>query len=156
MPVSIRPSTQDDASLIVGLASEFTEYLRSLGDPEPGDFSAQQYLEDGCGPTRAFSGLIADLDNEPVGYLFYCPGYDLDLGGRILWIVDLFVTQSARGHGVARSLMQAAAQICRESGGNCLSWSVYIPNKLGLCFYEHMGAEYTRDLMFMHWQIPDS
>jgi GNAT superfamily N-acetyltransferase len=155
LSASVRPSTAADAEVIASLASAFSEYLRSLGDPQPGQITEQQYLDDAFGPGRAFSGLIAEVDGHPVGYLLYCHGYDLDLGGRILWVIDLFVQESARGRGVGRSLMQAAAEICRGAGGRQLSWSVYARNEIGKRFYEGLGASYTRDLDCMHWKVSE-
>ena len=156
MTLTIRPSTRDDAQAVARLSVEFSEYLRSLGDPDPGEFTQEKYLADGCGPSRAFSGLIAELDGVAVGYLFYCPGYASDLGGRITWIVDLFVTQCARGRGVARALMRETSQICRASGGSHLFWALYTPNTLGQRFYEKLGAQYTRDLAFMYLRVSDA
>ncbi len=153
LPVSVRPATGADAALIASFAAEFADYLRALGDPDPGQISEQQYLADACGPGPAVSGLIAEQGGRPVGYLLYCHGYDLDLGGRVVWVVDLFVRESARGCGTGRSLMEAAAEICRNAGGRQLCWSVYAPNQLGRRFYEALGAKYTRDLRFMHWKV---
>jgi GNAT superfamily N-acetyltransferase len=155
LSASVRPATPDDAATIVRLSSEFSDYLRSLGDPNPGKFTVDQYLNDGFGHDRAFSGLFAELNGGAAGYLLYCPGYDFDLGGRIVWIIDLYVTPSARGQGVGRSLMRAVAKACRESGGRQLFWSVYGPNKLGQGFYEQLGAEYMQDLTYMHMDVSD-
>jgi len=155
LSVSIRTSTRDDARAIAKLSSEFSGYLRSLGDPNPGDFTEQQYLADAFGPDKAFSGLIAELSGEPVGYLLHCPGYDFDLGGRIRWVIDLFVTRAARGRGAGRALMRAAAEICRASGGGQLVWTLYTPNEVGRRFYEELGAKYVQDLESMHIGISD-
>ena len=151
LPVTVRPSTAADAPVIAKLASAFSDYLRSIGDPDPdpGGITEQQYLADGTGPRPAFYGLIGELDGEPVGYLLYCRGYDLDLEGRVIEVIDLFVQESARGHGVGRLLMQTAAEICREAGGRHLSWSVYARNKLARRFYEHLGATDISDINFM-------
>jgi GNAT superfamily N-acetyltransferase len=153
--IRVRPSTAADAPVIVKLASAFSDYLRSIGDPDPdpGQITEQQYLADGTGPRQAFCGLVGELDGEPVGYLLYCHGYDLDLGGRVVEVIDLFVQESARGHGVGRLLMQTAAKICREAGGNHLSWSVYAQNKLALRFYENLGAMDIPDINFMHLPV---
>lgn len=154
---TVRPSTADDAPAIARLASSFSEYLRSIGDPDPdpGQITEQQYLSDGTGPGQAFYGLIGELDGEPVGYLLYCHGYDLDLEGRVVCVIDLFVQESARGHGVGRLLMQTTAKICREAGGKQLSWSVYSRNELAQRFYEHLGATFIQDLAFMHLRVSD-
>lgn len=155
MSVVVRPATVGDAKTINVLATAFAEYLCSLGDPNPGQISEQQYVADAFGPRPAFSGLIGELDGRPVGYLLYCHGYDLDLGGRVVWVIDLFVCESARSRGVGAALMREAAAICRDAGGSHLSWSLYPPNRIGRRFYEKLGAKYTEDLDFMHWRVSD-
>ncbi len=152
LPVTVRQSTAADAPVIAQLASAFSDYLLSIGDPDPnpGGITEQQYLTDGTGPRPAFYGLIGELNGEPVGYLLYCHAYDLDLGGRVIEIIDLFVQESARGHGVGRLLMRETAKMCRQAGGHHLSWSVYARNKLARRFYEHLGATDISDIDFMY------
>ena len=157
LPATVRQSIAADAPVIAKFASAFSDYLLSIGDPDPnpGGITEQQYLADGTGPRPAFYGLIGELDGEPVGYLLYCHGYDLDLGGRVIEVIDLFVQESARGHGVGRLLMQETAKLCRQAGGHHLSWSVYTRNKLARRFYEHLGATDISDIDFMYLPASD-
>jgi GNAT superfamily N-acetyltransferase len=153
MSVTIRAATANDAGPVALLGREFVAYLRSLGDPHPCSLSAAEYRRDGFGENPAFSGLIAELEGDVVGILLYCPSYDLDLGGRIIYIIDLFVRETARRQGAARTLMEAVARICRQAGGKQLLWAVYTPNTLAKDFYEKLGATYIRDLQFMHLPV---
>ncbi len=138
---------------MASLSREFGAYLQALGDPQPRVLTVADYLRDGFGERPAFAGVVAELEGEVVGYLLYCPAYDLDLGGRILYLCDLFVRESRRRQGVARALMQAAAEACRLMGGTALLWSVYIPNTAAASFYEKLGARYLRGLNFMQWSV---
>ena len=97
--------------------------------------------------------LLAEFNGQAVGYLLYHQGYDVDRGGRILYVIDLFVREGARRHGAGRALMEAAAEICHRLGGRELFWSVYAPNTMAQVFYERLGAKYTKDLKFMHWLV---
>ena len=153
MSVTIRVATPQDAESIASLGREFVAYLQDLGDRSPNSLTAEEYRRDGFGENPAFAGLIAELEGQIVGYLLYCPAYDLDLGGRILYIIDLFVREAARRRGVARALMTRAADICREVGGQALLWSMYVPNKMAAAFYEKLGAQYIKDLNFMYWSV---
>ena len=150
MSLTIRAATVADADQVAALGREFVAYLQSLGDPRPCSLNAEEYLRDGFSEDPAFSGLIAELDGEVVGFLLYCPSYDLDLGGRIIYIIDLYVREGARRQGAARSLMEAVTGVCRQSGGKQLFWAVYAPNGLAKAFYEKLGATYVRDLQYMH------
>src|SRR3990170_6703313 len=100
MSVTIRAAKPEDAKYVAALGREFVAYLQSLGDPHPRSLSAEEYLRDGFGETPAFSGLVADLEGKVAGYLLYCLAYDIDLGGRIVYIIDLFVREDARRQGV--------------------------------------------------------
>ena len=153
MSITIRAATPQDAEAVASLGREFVAYLQDLGDRHPNGLTAEDYLRDGFSENPAFAGLIAELEGHTVGYLLYCPVYDLDLGGRVLYIIDLFVRETACRRGVARALMTRAADVCREAGGQALLWSVYTPNKIAKAFYENLGAQSIKDLNFMYWSM---
>ncbi|MCI0387158.1 MAG: hypothetical protein MOB07_00070 [Acidobacteria bacterium] len=78
MTLNIRAASADDAEAVGRLAQQFADYLRSLGDTTDFKLNAQTYLRDGFGANPAFSGLVAELDGNIVGYLLYHSGYDTD------------------------------------------------------------------------------
>src|SRR2546426_5992568 len=125
MELTIRSSTPEDAEIVAALGREFVEYLCSLGDPEPRSLTAEDYLRDGFGEQAAFSGLIAELNGQAVGYLLYHQGYDVDRGGRILYVIDLFVRAGARRQGAGPAPMEGAAGICPPLGGPGLFLAVF-------------------------------
>ncbi|HEY31638.1 MAG TPA: GNAT family N-acetyltransferase [Dehalococcoidia bacterium] len=148
--MKIREATRDDEAAIGTLAKEFADYLRSLGDTAGFGFNASTYLRDGFGDNPAFQGLVAEIDNEVVGYLLYNPRYDTDLAMRTLYIIDLYVHPTNRLQGVGKALMKRAGDICTAAGGKGLLWSVYSPNRPALDFYEHLGARYVKDVAYMY------
>lgn len=149
MTLNIRAASAEDAQSVGKLAQQFADYLRSLGDTTDFKLNAQTYLRDGFGINPAFSGLVAEQDGDIVGYLLYHFGYDTDNAMRILHVVDLYVDERARGQGVGKTLMSAAAKLSRDAGGMQLFWSVYVNNRMAASFYESLGARYTKDLLFM-------
>lgn len=151
--IHIRAATPGDAERVGQLAREFADYLRGLGDSGEFRFDAAAYLRDGFGPHPAFAGLVAEGGGEVVGYLLYHPGYDTDLGIRLLHVVDLYVEGPWRGRGVGRELMRAAAEVGREQNAGALTWSVYSRNDLARGFYERLGARPVRGLDFMYLEI---
>lgn len=147
--VTVRPSRIEDADSVGRMAGAFAVYLRDLGDMTDFRFDAEAFRRDGFGPNPAFSGLIAEQDGRPIGYLHYHFGYDADAAARMMFIADLWVEPHARGLGAGRALMCEAARIGREKQAGLLFWAVYKPNKLAAAFYERLGAHYLRDLDFM-------
>ena len=75
---------------------------------------------------------------------------------RLMFVIDLYVQETKRRRGIGEALMRVAAQICRGAGGCELIWSVFVPNKLALQFYERLGAKYIQELTFMYWSVPSS
>ena len=153
MTLFIRPATPADAAEIERLYRQSVAHLRTLGDETDFKFSAEIYLRDGFGEQAAFAGIIAVMNECPVGYLLYNFGYDTDRAIRYLFVIDLLVDEAARGRGVGRALMQAAADICRQHSGSELFWAVYDQNTLALDFYRRLGAVEVGDLRFMTWSV---
>ncbi len=148
----IRTARAEDAEAIGAMMREFADFLRSLGDTGPLDGDAEMVRRYGFGSNPAFTGLVAELDGAAAGYLLYHFGFDADRACRIVHVIDLYVRENARRHGVARARLERARGICRDAGGGGLVWSVYKPNKLAADFYERLGAELIRDLDFMWWE----
>lgn len=146
---SIRPIAIDDAKGVERIYAQSAAHLRSLGDETDFRFSADAYRRDGFGDRPAFSGIIADVDGKPGGYLLYTLGYDTDAATRFLFVIDLAADEPLRGRGIGRALMERAAAICRDAGGSLLFWAVYGKNELALEFYRGLGAEPVTGGQFM-------
>ena len=153
MPITIRSALASDAHQIGGLAEEFADYLRGLGDRTEFKLTAAAFLRDGFGDRSAFSGIVAEEKGRVIGYLLYHFGYDSDAAARNLHIADLYVGIENRKRGVGTALMKAAARIASEAGAPELIWSVYQVNVLAAVFYKHLGAQRITDVFFMKWRV---
>lgn len=154
--LSIRPLTRGDADAVADMSRRFNLYLKALGDSDPYRFSREHYLQDGFGPDPAFGGFIAEQVDAPVGYLLHCPSYDVDFAIRQLMIIDLWVEPTARGGGIGRKLMQAAADHATKRGAQRMFWAVFRPNRLAVDFYRRLGAEDVEALDWMTLDLPAS
>ena len=150
--MTVRPCLASDAAAIESLFREFVVYLRSIGDEHDYRFSAQQYLADGFGSDPAFRGFVAEEGSGLIGYVLFCRTYDGDYV-RGLFVVDLYVTQTSRGRGVGRELMNAVRNTAVSEGATRLSWAVHKKNAQALRFYESIGARYASDVHFMHLDV---
>jgi GNAT superfamily N-acetyltransferase len=153
MSIRIRVATENDADQVVALYGEFTQYIQALGDATDARLTAEIYRRDGFGENRAFFGLIAELENEVIGYLLYHFGYDTELAARVIYIMDLYVAERHRMQGVAASLVTEAESISREHGVKEILWSVYKLNPRAREFYEKLGAKLIDDLDYMYLEV---
>jgi diamine N-acetyltransferase len=139
-PIVVRGATPADAEAVAELSRELARVLGDAGNPAPAIQEPAAFRRDGFGPDPAFSVLVAELEGRVAGYLLHHPGYDPDLGGRTLVVVDLVVTARARRRGVGRALVAAAAERCRAAGGRALTWWVRESNHGAVAFYRSLGA----------------
>jgi GNAT superfamily N-acetyltransferase len=147
--VLIRPIDAEDSSTIANLYQQSASYLKSLGDTSNFLFNAEIYLRDGFGEHPAFFGILAELEQTPVGYLLYNFFYDTDHATRVMFVLDLLVDQGCRNQGIGQALMQEAKTIANTHHAKDLFWAVYKHNKLAETFYTRLGASKVNDVFFM-------
>ena len=154
----IAPITRMDVPAVEKLRDEFEMYLQRLSN-EPREKQSKKerkarLLKDGFGKNRAFYGFVAKDGNRALGYAFYHFGYDPDeMQGRVIHVVDLFVTRKARGLGIGRRLMGKVADVCKENGGKAVYFAVWRKNKTAIRFYRGLGADWIKDVPFMRWDL---
>jgi GNAT superfamily N-acetyltransferase len=150
----VRDATVEDAVTIAALSSEVSGVLRTVGNAVA-SLDEATLRRDGFGSAPAFGVLLAERGGEPAGYLLHAPGFDPDLGGRVLTVVDLFVRERFRGEGIGRSLVGAAAERARARGLRALAWWVREANPRAIAFYERLGARTVPGVRSMHLPLGD-
>ena len=153
--VVIRAAQESDVNAFAAMNREFEDFLNSLDDApaetvEP-PMSAEAFRRDGFGRDPWFSGLLAEQDGRPLGYLLYHFGYWPDAAAGVLFVADLFVREEARRQGVGKKLMGQAAQILRARGGTLMLWTVWDRNPAAQAFYERLGATRLKEERLMSW-----
>jgi GNAT superfamily N-acetyltransferase len=136
---------------VIELNIEFEDYLQSLSSWPRELFDIekkrQQLLEHAFWKKRSYFGYVAKIDNEIVGYALYHYGFDPDeLQGKVIYLIDLFISELARGHWVWKALVEKL-QSHEDSIG--LYFWVWRKNLGAIEFYKKMGADWIEDVPFM-------
>lgn len=152
--VFIRDAGRDDVPAMAALIEEFARYMHDLGDTTDLRLDAAALERDGFDADPAFRGIVAEVSGVVVGFLLHHTGYDTDAACRLLFVIDLYVTESARGQGIGTALMNEARKIASDGGAQQLVWTVDRRNALARRFYEGIGARCvdTLDLMSLDVQ----
>lgn len=86
---------------VIELNREFDAYLGKLSSVPRESFDAnankKKLLRYGFGKEKSFSGYVAKVDGEIVGYALYHYGFDPDeMQGKVIHLIDFFVSERAR------------------------------------------------------------
>ncbi len=137
-PFRIRHATPADGERVAAMCAALSAE-EATGNQSR--LTAETFRRDGFGPQPAFVCLIADLDGQAMGYALQCDDYDTDRLCRSVFLADLYVETAARGRGIGRALMAAAARSGRERGARLMMWSVLKTNLPARRFYAAIGEE---------------
>ena len=95
--------------------------------------------------------FIARLDGQAIGFTQLYPTF-ASLSLKRSWILnDLYVAESASGHGVAMALMAAAKQLALDTGACEIFLQTARTNATAQALYEKLG--YVRDDAFLVYTL---
>lgn len=137
MDIAIRPATEADVPQILQFIRELAEYEKLAHEVTATEELLAEHL---FGPRRFVEAMIAQLDEEPVGFALYFHNFSTFVGRPTLYLEDLFVRPSARGKGVGRALLRELARIAIQRNCGRLEWTVLDWNEPAIGFYRKIGA----------------
>lgn len=137
MSLRISSAVPADVPIILRFVRELAAYER-----EPEAVVATEELMHAAlfGEDRAACGLVARVDDQPVGYAIYFFNFSTWLGRPGLYLEDLYVTPSARQAGVGRALLTHLARVAVEKRCARMEWSVLDWNVRAIELYCSLGA----------------
>jgi GNAT superfamily N-acetyltransferase len=92
------------------------------------------------GPQPAAYALVAESDNQVVGFALYFRNFSTWEGVHGIYLEDLYVMPEHRGSGLGRALLMALASLAVERGYARLEWAVLDWNQPAIDFYSSLGA----------------
>jgi GNAT superfamily N-acetyltransferase len=142
----LRDATRDDVPAIRQLIRDLAEYEK---EPQSAVVAEGDLLRDGFGERPLFRVVMAEWEGEVVGFAFYFFNYSTWQGRPGLYLEDLFVRPSHRGHGIGKALLVHLAGIAvRENCGRFV-WQVLDWNEPAIGFYESLGARVMKEWLTM-------
>jgi GNAT superfamily N-acetyltransferase len=138
--ISIRPGTPADVPQVFDLIVELAVYEEAAHEVTN---TPAQLLEDGFGPNPLYGLLVAE-DEETlklVGIALYYYRYSTWKGKR-LYLEDIIVTESHRGQGLGKELLDSTIEQAKTSGCTGMMWQVLDWNKPAIGFYKQFGTRF--------------
>jgi GNAT superfamily N-acetyltransferase len=139
--IDIRFATPADCALLLGLIRALAAFERA---PDAVVATEADLLRHGFSVDPQFEAILAFLDGGPAGFAAFHSRFSTWLGRPCLYLEDLFVVESARGHGVGRRLMARLAAIAIERGWGRIDFQVLDWNP-ARGFYDRVGLGQVGD-----------
>ena len=146
MNLTIRTATPADVPTILRFIRELALYER---EPDAVVATEDELLRDGWGPTPRFRAMIAEADEEAVGFALYFTTYSTWRGHHGIRLEDLYVTPSMRGKGIGKALLARLARIAVDEGCPRLEWDVLEWNASAIAVYERVDAHILNEWRIM-------
>lgn len=145
-----RPAHLEDLDILYELVCELAAFEgKDLETLPVTKTNLQRY---GFEQTPYFHVELAENQNGVIGYALYSYGYSGHQGTPFLYIDDLYVKPSERGHGIGSSLLKQLAQYAKEVGCCRMEWHVFDWNDGAVSFYENLGGTLRKDLLLIRME----
>ncbi len=135
--IAVRAAVVGDIALILALIRELAEYEQLSHEMVADETGLAAQL---FGERPRAEVLIAEVDGGAAGFALFFHNFSTFVGKPGLYLEDLFVRPTFRGHGLGKRLMVRLAQIAVERDCGRFEWSVLDWNTPAIDFYRSLGA----------------
>jgi GNAT superfamily N-acetyltransferase len=133
----IRVAMEEDAPILLRFIKKLAQYERLSHQVTATEETLRKNL---FGERRVAEAILAEYQDGVVGFAVYFHNFSTFSGKMGIFIEDLFVDESHRGHGFGLAMLVHIAELAKEQGCGRLHWSVLDWNKPAIRFYERLGA----------------
>lgn len=138
MSIHIRRAKKQDCPRLLELVKELALYEKA---PDEVTVTLAHFEESGFGPQPVWWAFVAEENNTILGFALYYIRYSTWKGQR-MYLEDIIVTESARGQGIGKMLMDELIIEARDKKLNGIVWQVLEWNEPAIRFYKKYQASF--------------
>jgi ribosomal protein S18 acetylase RimI-like enzyme len=133
--VSFRTAIPDDATTVRDLVRKYYEYDGIQFDENDLRTGLADLLDDS---SLGQVWLVLSA-KQAIGYVIFTYGFDIEFGGRLATITDLYLEPEHRGRGIGFRLLEHVEEFCRSNGLRGLELQVETDNTEARGLYTKFG-----------------
>lgn len=137
MTTFIRKAKATDMPRVLELIKELAIYEHA---EEQVENTVEQLTEDAFGAHPTFECIVAEKENQVVGFAAFYTSYST-WKGNCLYLEDLLVTERLRRTGIGKLLFDEVLRIAKERKAARFEWQVLDWNEPAINFYKKYNAD---------------
>ena len=137
--MKIRKATIADCPGMMQLIRELAEYEKA---PEEVTVDPKHFEESGFGASPVWwAFVVEDTTSNIIAFALYYIRYST-WKGQVMYLEDILVTESMRGKGIGKMLIERLKEEAREKGFKRITWQVLDWNEPAINFYKKFDAQF--------------
>lgn len=137
--LQIYKAKENNIQQIINLIKEFAEFEKLSQFCKVSENDLREAI---FGENKFIYCLVAESEDEIVGYALFFPVFKSFRGERSMFLEDLYVSPKMRGKGLGLKMLKEVARTAKERNCVRLDWQALKWNAPAIEFYEKLGAKY--------------
>ena len=151
MNFNIRRAQREDCSAMLELIRELEVYEKA---PDEVTVDPLHFEESGFGLNPVWWAFVVEnQEKKVVAFALYYIRYST-WKGQVMYLEDILVTETMRGKGIGKMLIERLIQEAKEKGFKRMTWQVLDWNEPAINFYKKFGAKFDPEWVNVTIEIP--
>ena len=140
--MKIRKATIEDCPGMLQLIRELAEYEKA---PEEVTVDPKHFEESGFGANPVWwAFVVEETTSNIIAFALYYIRYST-WKGQTMYLEDIIVTESMRGKGIGKMLIEQLIEEAKVKGFKRITWQVLDWNEPAINFYKKFNANFDRE-----------
>lgn len=141
MSLTIRNAVKADCPQLLELIKELALFENA---PEEVTVSMQEFEDSGFGENPVWWAFVGEYEGKIIGMSLYYIRYST-WKGRRLYLEDIIITESMRGKGFGKDLLDHTIAYAKEQGYSGMMWQVLDWNTPAIDFYKKYNTKFDEE-----------